>query len=311
MTRGEKVGARATPGGPRLSSDALREPLDACADGELAPNVALARLIVLADTKPQAEAALEAVRRARTAAPEAERIAAAIALWRGTPRAWDTVKQVLDAADHAAMAQGASTWAARFDGAARVSPEASAALYSLGRADLLEAAAQSIVRRLRCWGLTGPHCTVLDLGCGCGRLSAVLSPFVRWVTGVDVSAGMLSAARARCRRLANVSLVAVSGEDLSAFADGAFQLVLAVDVFPYLVSCAGGVAERHVSEACRVLAPGGSLLILNYAYGLDEAAEAGEAIACAERAGLQLVRAARSDFELWDGRTFHFTRPEV
>jgi SAM-dependent methyltransferase len=310
-TRAQYIRERAVPVRAHLSSDALREPLHACANGELAPNVALARLIVLANTKAEAEAALAAAQRERTSSPQAERIAAAVMLWRGTPSAWDTVKRVLDAADHDGMALSVPAWAARFDSAARVSPEASAALYSLGRADLLDAAAHSVVRRLRAWGLTGEHRAVLDLGCGCGRLSAALAPFVHRVVGVDVSAGMLSAARARCRGLANVSLLPISGEDLSAFAEDGFDLVMAVDVFPYLVSCADALAERHMREAFRVLTPGGALVILNYAYGPDAAAEARGAIALAQRAGLQLVRTGRGDFELWDGRTFHFRRPEV
>ena len=296
----------------RPSSAALREPLEACADGHLPPNVALAQLILRAETRSEAEAALAAVQQERTSVPEAERIAAAVGLWRRTPRAWDTVKQVVAAAEPAGIApDGPQAWAARFDSTARLSPEAGAALYSLGRTDLLDAAAQSIVRRIRSWGLAGHDRAVLDLGCGCGRLAVAVAPFVRRVIGADVSAGMLSAARERCRRLSNVSLVRVSGHDLSAFADGAFDLVMAVDVFPYLVSSPGALAERHMAEACRVLAPGGALLILNYAYGVDEDIEADAAIGLAQDAGLRLVRAATGDFDLWDGRTCHFLRPEA
>jgi SAM-dependent methyltransferase len=292
-------------------SHSLQAPLHACATGALAPNVALARLLMVADTKAKVEAALTAAQRECTTPQAAKRVTTAVALWRTTPRAWDTVKGVLHAAGHAGVAPSASSWAAKFDIAAGVSPEASAALYSLGRADLLDVAAQSIVRRLQAWGLTGQRRIVLDLGCGSGRLSAALSPVVHRVVAADVSAGMLTAACVRCRNLANVSLMPVSGEDLSAFADGAFDLLLAVDVFPYLVSCAVNLAERHMCDAYRILAPGGSLVILNYAYGLDEAREAGEAISLAESAGLQLVRTAQGDFELWDGRTFYFQRPEV
>ena len=89
------------------------------------------------------------------------------------------------------------------------------------------------------------------------------------------------------------------------------DLVAAVDVFPYLVGCAGDLAQRHFLEACRVLVRGGSLLVLNYSYVHDDPAAAAEATALATSAGLQLVRIARNDFDLWDGRTFHFKRPEI
>jgi ubiquinone/menaquinone biosynthesis C-methylase UbiE len=295
----------------RVRAGALREPLRACASGEIAPNVALARLLTLAATRQAVETALAAATRRFAAKPAATRIDALTKLWRETPQAWDTVKQVLRAADHGATAGSAAEWAERFNHAVRGSPEAAAALYSLGRRDLLDAAAQSIVDRLRAWGLTGPGRSALDLGCGCGRLLAALSPHLHRVVGADVSDGMLAAARRRSTGLANVSLVRTSGRDLAGFADREFDLVAAVDVFPYLVGCAGDLAQRHFLEACRVLVRGGSLLVLNYSYVHDDPAAAAEATALATSAGLQLVRIARNDFDLWDGRTFHFKRPEI
>lgn len=53
-------------------------------------------------------------------------------------------------------------------------------------------------------GLLDPEWTVGDLGCGTGLISGELAPFVGRVIGVDSSAEMLEAARARCSRHANV-----------------------------------------------------------------------------------------------------------
>jgi SAM-dependent methyltransferase len=295
----------------RIQAEALQEPLRACAGGELAPNVALAQLLTLAETREAAEAALFRAGRQFRAAPAAQRLCALNSLWRDTPRAWDTVKEVLRAADYCGMTASSEEWARRFDEAAQTSPEMGAALYSLGRADLFEATARSIVDRLLSWGVAARDRSALDLGCGCGRLLAALSPHIRRIVGADVSQGMLAAAQRRCSALANVSLARTSGHDLAAFADREFDLVLAVDVFPFLVGSAGGLAQRHLFEACRVLVPGGSLLILNYSYVHDDAAAATEVTALGRLAGLELVRIARNDFELWDGRTFHFKRPEV
>ena len=65
---------------------------------------------------------------------------------------------------------------AMFDWLVAQSPEASVALYSLGRPDLLDQATAEIVRVLRHWGLLGRERRVLDLGCGIGRIAAALSP---------------------------------------------------------------------------------------------------------------------------------------
>jgi SAM-dependent methyltransferase len=300
--------ARATRMDP--PGEALHALLQACARGELAPNVALAQLIARAETEEMVQAALAAAQRQAISSAAAQRLAAAEDLWRETPQAWAIIKQVLSHADHARAAGSAAEWAATFDSAARISPEASAALYSLGRSDLMDAAAQDIVRRLRSWGLIGPERVVLDLGCGPGRTLAALSQHVRLVVGTDVSTAMLAAARRWLGAPANVCLVQTDGRDLAMFADGVFDLVLAADVFPYLVQCAGDLAARHFAEAGRVLAPGGSLLILNYAYGGDDAADATEAATLADQAGLLVVRISNGDFELWDGRTFHFRRRE-
>ena len=53
-------------------------------------------------------------------------------------------------------------------------------------------------------GLLDPTWVVGDLGCGTGLISDQLAPFVGQVVGVDASAEMLTAARARCRHHENV-----------------------------------------------------------------------------------------------------------
>src|ERR687883_674221 len=136
----------------------LRGPLERCARGELPPNVALMRLLAL--------------RR----------------IWKANPQAWSVVKAALDGVEHGGAAatpeEGVAHWAALFDRAAAVSPEASVAPYPLGSAELLDAATDEIVRRMRAWGLLGPGRAVLDIGCGIGRLAAALAPEVGQVTGI-------------------------------------------------------------------------------------------------------------------------------
>jgi SAM-dependent methyltransferase len=199
-------------------------------------------------------------------------------------------------------------WAAVFDRAAAVSPEAGVALYSLGRADLLEAATNSIVARLGEWGLLGVRARVLDLGCGMGRLAAALAREVVSVVGVDVSAAMLQVARTRYAGLANATFRQSSGRDLDALPAAGFDLVTPVDVFPYLVAAEDGLAARHVQEIARVRTPAGSALIVNYSYRGDPDRDLTDVQHHAGPAGLELVRYATGDFAHWDGRTFLLSR---
>jgi SAM-dependent methyltransferase len=233
-----------------------------------------------------------------------------LALWHETPAAWATLRAILHHARHDRIGMLNAEWGAVFDRVAQVSPTAGVALYSLGRDDLLAKATASIVQRLQDWNVLGPESRVLDLGCGSGRLLRALAPLVRSVLGVDVSAGMLAVAHQDCAMLANVHVVQTDGVDLAAIADRAFDLVIAVDVFPYLVSCGAGSPARHLAEVHRVLRPRGTALIINYAYQMDDAAETAEVERLGKRSQLHLLRVARGDFSLWDGRTFLLERED-
>lgn len=91
---------------------------------------------------------------------------------------------------------------------------------------------------------------VLDLGCGTGLLGAELTSPAVAITGVDLSAGMLQRATARgvYTSLVKADLV----EYLRGAATGAFDAILATDVFNYV-----GDLEAVFEGAARVLAPGG------------------------------------------------------
>jgi ubiquinone/menaquinone biosynthesis C-methylase UbiE len=290
----------------------LRPALDACAAGEVPPNIALLRVLIEAVDPHEAESALDAAH-AAARGPARARLAEAITLCRGNPQAFETVKRVLRGVEHGGTAPdvdaGLAAWAAAFDRMAAVSPEGSVALYSLGNPEMLRAATDEIVDRLEGWGLLGPDRSALDLGCGIGRLTAALSPRIGHVTGIDISGAMIARARERCADLANVTLQVSSGRDLSAFADASFDLVLAADVFPYLVQTGPELAAAHVHEAGRVLRPGGSLVILNMSYRADPDRDRAEVEALAEAAGLRLVRHGTRDFTLWDASTFRLDKP--
>ncbi|TNC70905.1 class I SAM-dependent methyltransferase [Rubellimicrobium roseum] len=285
--------------------DELRPVVEACASGALPPNVALLRLAMAARGPEEVEGALEGAR-AGAPAPEAGRLGEALRLWRGNPKAFATVRSVLAGVAHDGPSpeDGPAHWARIFDRLSERAPEAGVALYALGNADLLRAATAEVVDWLAAQGLLGLGREVLEIGCGQGRFVAAIAPRVRWITGLDISAGMIARARETCAGLCNVALAVGNGCDLGGVTDGSVDLVLAADVFPYLVQTGEAVLRRHVEEVARVLRPGGTLAVLNHSYRSDPERDRAELAALGAGAGLGLSRVGRGDFALWDAPSF-------
>jgi cyclopropane fatty-acyl-phospholipid synthase-like methyltransferase len=195
-----------------------------------------------------------------------------------------------------------------FDWSVQQSEEASVALYSLGNPDLLEQATAEIVSQLREWGLVKREANVLDIGCGIGRLLVALAPEVRGAVGIDVSARMVAAARRRCEGLENVTVIKGDGYGLGGVPPAEFELVIAVDSFPYLRQSGYALVQRFVADSARVLKAGGQLVILNYSYSEDEETQAREMRALAAESGLEVVEIGRRPFELWDGVAFRLRK---
>ena len=104
-------------------------------------------------------------------------------------------------------------------------------------------------------GLIDERWTVGDLGAGTGAVSAALAPFVQRVIAIDSSAAMLQAAK---RRLQGVGNVEIQRGELEALPleDDTLDAATLMLVLPYLAQ-----PGRALSEAARVLKPGGRLLI--------------------------------------------------
>lgn len=106
-------------------------------------------------------------------------------------------------------------------------------------------------------GLFDEEWTLGDLGCGTGQVAAAVAPFVRRVIAVDQSRAMLAAARARLRGVENVEIRSGDLEELP-IEDRELDAAVLLLVLHYLVDPA-----KALSEAWRVLKPGGRLLVMD------------------------------------------------
>lgn len=286
----------------------LEDVLSRCAAGVLPPRVAAMHLLMEADSPAAAQAAvLRALR--SSGAPAAARLRDLESLMAEHPQAWEMVRSILARVRHRpAAGDSVARWAGLFDAAVRISPEGSVALYSLGSPRLLASATLEVVAALSRWGLLGPDRTVLDIGCGIGRLEAALSPLTAAVIGIDISAGMIGEARTRCAGFPNVRLVLGSGHDLAGIADGSIDLALLIDTVPYLLLSEGELAGRYLAEIARVLRVGADAVILNFSYRGDLAADRADLERLADPRGLALAAVAERPCASWDAPAFHLVR---
>jgi ubiquinone/menaquinone biosynthesis C-methylase UbiE len=297
---------------------AAREPLGRVLAGELSAEMALMHLLINLMDPPivarmLGELAAAAEGDPACASPARQRLSRLVELATenrdGTEAVVAMLRHDLEHDGAASPEEGIARCAAMFDRAVGRHAEASVALYALGNPALLRNATAEIVGRMREWGLVGRGRDLLDIGCGIGRFEEALAGEAASVVGIDVSGGMIAEARARCADLPNVRLLQCSGRDLAMFGDASFDLVFSVDAFPYLVQSGMTLAARHVAEAARVLRPAGDLLILNFSYRGDLAADRVEVARLAAASGLEVVRDGTRPFALWDGVAFHLRRP--
>ncbi len=102
---------------------------------------------------------------------------------------------------------------------------------------------------------------IVDLGTGTGRMLTLLAPYAREAEGLDLSHHMLTVARANLNR-AKVRNARVRQGDVTCtpFEDRSADLVMVHQVLHYLEN-----PEDVISEAARILRPGGRLLLVDFA----------------------------------------------
>ena len=109
---------------------------------------------------------------------------------------------------------------------------------------------------LQAWlALCDDHWVVGDLGCGTGKITETVAPFVDRVIALDASREMLAAARLRLDTVANVEIREGSLEALPV-ADAELDVAILFLVLHHVVD-----PDAVLREAARSLRPGGRLLI--------------------------------------------------
>ena len=284
----------------------LRVWLERYLDAEISAEIALMHFLIGLGAAERLIPVLEGL---RASAPQQEEIARLVQIAIANRAGLSQAAAVITAGVTTPPPSGAeaiATVRAQYDRAVAAAPEAAVALYSLGSAEILDQATREIVAQLTEWHLLGNDRDVLDIGCGIGRIEKAVAAKVRRITGIDISAEMLAEAQRRCAGLSNVIFLQTSGRNLTMLDGNAYDLVLAIDCFPYLV--AAGTAAQHVFDAARLLRPAGSLLILNFSYRGDISADLRDLNQFAEGTSLKIVRGGTRDFALWDGISFLLQR---
>jgi SAM-dependent methyltransferase len=113
-----------------------------------------------------------------------------------------------------------------------------------------------------------PGGTVLEIGPGGGRWSAVLAPRAERLVLVDVTPRVLELCRERLGDLPHVAYVCSHGSDLPGVADGSVDAVWSFDVFVHVAPLD---QAAYLAEIARVLRPGG-VAAIHHADGRNHGA---------------------------------------
>jgi len=103
-----------------------------------------------------------------------------------------------------------------------------------------------------------PTWSVLDIGCGIGRVLKPLAPYFLTLAGVDVSSTMIAQSKSWLGDYPHITTFENSGLDLREFRDASFNLVYSYVAFQHMPR---PVFERYLGEINRVLLPEGYLAL--------------------------------------------------
>jgi len=100
--------------------------------------------------------------------------------------------------------------------------------------------------------------TMLEIGCGIGRMTWVFAEHFARVYALDVSPEMIEQGRRLLEHYSNVEWAVGNGQDLCLFPDCHFDFVFSFLVFHHMPQ--SRMVLRYIEEMLRVLRPGGMFL---------------------------------------------------
>jgi ubiquinone/menaquinone biosynthesis C-methylase UbiE len=109
--------------------------------------------------------------------------------------------------------------------------------------------------------------TVLEIGCGAGRVGRHLAPHCATWIGADVSSNMLRFAAESLKDLPNVRFFKLNGFDLTGVDADSVDVVYSTGVFMHLDEWE---RYRYIADAHRALRPGGRIYVDNFNLLSDE-----------------------------------------
>lgn len=134
--------------------------------------------------------------------------------------------------------------------------------------------------------------SVLEIGCGAGRMTRPLAEIFGRVYAVDVSGEMLARARARLAHVENISWIQTDGVDLKALGDVQLDFALSYIVFQHIPDIE--VIRGYIREVALRLKPG-ALFKFQAQGGRAAAATPNDTWSGARFSALDAVRAAREN----------------
>ncbi len=109
--------------------------------------------------------------------------------------------------------------------------------------------------------------SVLDLGCGVGRLVPEIAPLAKDYTGIDIAPSMIEEARARSANFANARFFVSEGHRVPDEArDRKYDLIFALAVF---IHCPKEITRALIRDGYHLLAPGGIYRLMALADPTD------------------------------------------
>lgn len=102
-----------------------------------------------------------------------------------------------------------------------------------------------------------PHFSVLDIGCGIGRVAPYVSKYVKQYVGIDYVSSMIDKAKVRNDTIDNAIFFSNNGKNLSKFKDNTFDVIFSEIAFQHMKK---KIQTLYIQESYRVLKKGGSFI---------------------------------------------------